>query len=45
VDENLPPTLHVLDALLRVPEALARMVDAGGAPIVELLGRRLMVEE
>jgi hypothetical protein len=44
-DENLPPTLHVLDALLRVPEALARVVDAGGAPIVELLGRRLMTEE
>jgi len=44
-DENLPPTLHVLEALLRVPEALARVVDAGGAPIVELLGRRLVTDD
>jgi len=37
--------VRVLEALLRIPEALARVVDAGGAPIVELLGRRLVSEE
>jgi len=33
--------MRVLGSLLRVPEALARLVDAAGAPIVELIGRRL----
>jgi hypothetical protein len=44
-DEDVAAAVHVLDALLRIPEALARVVEAGGAPIVELLGRRLVSEE
>jgi hypothetical protein len=32
----------VLSSLLRIPEALARVVDAGSAPVAELIGRRLV---
>jgi len=44
-DEGVAAALRFLETLLRVPEALARLVDAGGAPIAELLGRRLVAEE
>jgi len=44
-DEDAAVVLRVLDGLLRCPEALARLVDAGGAAVVELLGRRLAVED
>jgi len=44
-DEDVAAAVRVLEALLRIPEALARVVDAGGAPIVELLGRRLVSEQ
>jgi len=44
-DEDVAAAVRVLEALLRTPEALARVVDAGGAPIVELLGRRLLSGE
>ena len=41
-DEPLTAALDVLEALLRCPDALARVLDAGGPYIAELLGRRLM---
>jgi len=41
-DEALASALQVLETLLRCPDALARVVDAGGPTIAELLGRRLM---
>jgi len=44
-DEGVAAALRLLETLLRSPEALARLVDAGGAPIAELLGRRLVAEE
>ena len=34
--------MRVLGSLPRIPEALARVVDAGSAPIAELIGRRLV---
>jgi len=40
-DQDVAAAMRLLGSLLRVPEALARLVDAGGAPIVELIGRRL----
>jgi len=40
-DQDVVAAMRLLGSLLRVPEALARLVDAGGAPIVELIGRRL----
>jgi hypothetical protein len=33
---------RVLGSLLRIPEALARVVDAGSAPVAEIIGRRLV---
>jgi len=44
-DEDAAIVFRVLDGLLRCPEALARLVDAGGSALVELLGRRLAVED
>jgi len=41
-DEALSAAFQVLEALLRCPDAFARVVDAGGPYIAELLGRRLM---
>jgi len=43
-DDTVAPVFRVLESLLRSPEALARLMDAGGAPIAELLGRRLALE-
>jgi len=43
-DQDVAAAMRLLGSLLRVPEALARLVDAGGAPIVELIGRRLAGE-
>jgi len=40
-DEDAAAAFRFLDALLRSPEALARVVDAGGSAWVELLGQRL----
>jgi len=40
--ENGVTAKRVLESLLRTPEALARIVDAGSAPIAELIGRRLV---
>jgi len=40
-DEDAAAAFRFLDALLRSPEALARVVDAGGSALVELLGQRL----
>jgi len=40
-DEDAAAVFRVLDGLLRCPEALARLLDAGGSAVVELLGRRL----
>jgi hypothetical protein len=36
--------MRVLSSLLRIPEALARVVDAGSAPVAELIGRWLVGE-
>jgi len=44
-DEDAAVVFRVLDGLLRCPEALARLVDAGGAAVVELLGQRLAVAD
>ena len=41
-DQDVVAAMRVLSSLVRVPEALARVVDAGSAPIVELIGRRLV---
>jgi len=43
-DQDAVAAMRVLSSLLRVPEALARVVDAGSAPIAELIGRRLVSE-
>ena len=40
-DEDVAAAFRFLDALLRCPEALARVVDAAGSAAVELLGQRL----
>jgi len=40
-DQDVAAAFRFLDALLRCPEALARVVDAAGSAIVELLGQRL----
>jgi hypothetical protein len=36
--------MRVLGSLWRILESLARVVDAGSAPIAELIGRRLVGE-
>ena len=41
-DPAVVVAMRVLSSLLRIPEALARVVDAGSAPIAEILGRRLV---
>jgi hypothetical protein len=41
-DQDVVAAARVLSSLLRIPEALARVVDAGSAPIAELIGRRLV---
>ena len=41
-DPDVVAAMRVLGSLLRIPEALARVVDAGSAPIAEILGRRLV---
>jgi hypothetical protein len=41
-DQDVVGAMRVLGSLLRIPEALARVVDAGSAPIAELIGRRLV---
>jgi len=41
-DQDVVAAMRVLGSLLRIPEALARVVDAGSAPIAELIGRRLV---
>jgi hypothetical protein len=41
-DQDVVAAMRVLSSLLRIPEALARVVDAGSAPIAELIGRRLV---
>jgi len=43
-DQDVVAAMRVLSSLLRIPEALARVVDAGSAPIAELIGRRLVGE-
>jgi len=43
-DQDVVAAMRVLGSLLRIPEALARVVDAGGAPFVELIGRWLVSE-
>jgi len=43
-DQDAVAAMRVLSSLLRIPEALARVVDAGSAPIAELIGRRLVSE-
>ena len=43
-DPDVEAAMRVLSSLLRIPEALARVVDAGSAPIAEILGRRLVGE-
>ena len=44
-DQDVVAAMRVLGSLLRIPEVLARVVDAGSAPIAALLGRRLVGEE
>ena len=44
-DPDVEAAMRVLSSLLRIPEALARVVDAGSAPIAELIGRRLVGEQ
>jgi len=44
-DQDVVAAMRVLGSLLRTPEALARVVDAGSAPIAELIGRRLVDED
>jgi hypothetical protein len=41
-DQDVVAAARVLSLLLRIPEALARVVDAGSAPVAELIGRRLV---
>jgi hypothetical protein len=41
-DQDVVAAMRVLSSLLRIPEALARVVDAGSAPVAELIGRRLV---
>lgn len=41
-DEPLGAAFQVLEALWRCPDALARVLDAGGPYLVELVGRRLV---
>jgi hypothetical protein len=41
-DQDVVAAARVLGSLLRIPEALARVVDAGSAPIAELIGRWLV---
>ena len=41
-DQDVVAAMRVLSSLLRVPEALARVVDAGSAPIAEIVGRWLV---
>jgi hypothetical protein len=43
-DQDVVAAMRVLSSLLRLPEALARVVDAGSAPVAELIGRRLVGE-
>jgi hypothetical protein len=43
-DEDVYPTFQKLETLLRAIEPLAQVLDAAGGVILELLGRRLMVE-
>jgi len=43
-DQDAVAAMRVLSSLVRIPEALARVVDAGSAPIAELIGRRLVSE-
>jgi hypothetical protein len=43
-NEDVFPTFGTLETLLRAIEPLAQVLDAAGGVIVELLGRRLMVE-
>jgi hypothetical protein len=44
-DQDVVAAMRVLSSLLRIPEALARVVDAGSAPIAELIGRWLVGED
>jgi hypothetical protein len=41
-DQDVVAAMRVLGSLLRIPEALARVVDAGSAPVAELIGRWLV---
>jgi len=41
-DQDVVAAMRVLSSLLRIPEALARVVDAGSAPVAELIGRWLV---
>jgi hypothetical protein len=43
-DEEVFPTFQKLETLLRAIEPLAQVLEAAGGVILELLGRRLMVE-
>ena len=41
-DQDVVAAMRVLSSLLRIPEALARVVDAGSAPIAAIVGRWLV---
>jgi hypothetical protein len=41
-DQDVVAAMRVLPSLLRIPEPLARVVDAGSSPIAELIGRWLV---
>jgi hypothetical protein len=41
-DQDVVAAMRVLSSLLRIPEALARVVDAGSAPVAERIGRWLV---
>jgi len=43
-DEDVFPTFQNLETLLRAIEPLARVLEAAGGNLLELLGRRLLVE-
>ena len=42
--EDMVPAFHVLDAVLRNPDALAWLLDAGGVTLAELVGERLAAD-
>lgn len=40
--QDVVAAIRVIGSLVRIPNALARVVDAGSAPVAELLGPRLV---